>query len=329
MLSTAASNALLEDARGAARPRRVRAGHHRAREGAAPPSAPGPSTSTSSCCPPTCWPTTSATSSPTPASTWARTQSSTWFGSVAVRPATRCPRSTRWRRRAASATRDRRPTTSSTPSAPATPPLPCSQSMPQCGRAAIPVCWPRRWSPRSARRSSWRWVPRQVACPTGRRRGPRPWPRRWDRPRSPGALEAVGTALVDMRQAPDPRIPLEVALVRLTRPDAGGDLDALVARIEQLERRRGGRLGARSRPGAGVHRRRTSGGRGATGRNTSDIRSDSGRGCGPRPARPEGGSGRAASRGRRSARVAPHARWGPSGPRGDPRPAGTGGAGPG
>ncbi len=50
------------------------------------------------------------------------------------------------------------------------------------------------------------------------------------------ALEAVGTALVEMRHAPDPRIPLEVALVQIARPEAAGDLDALVRRIEQLER---------------------------------------------------------------------------------------------
>lgn len=49
-------------------------------------------------------------------------------------------------------------------------------------------------------------------------------------------LEAVGTALVDMRQAPDPRIPLEVALVRLTRPEMVDDLTALVSRIEHIER---------------------------------------------------------------------------------------------
>ncbi|MGK2929784.1 MAG: DNA polymerase III subunit gamma/tau, partial [Acidimicrobiales bacterium] len=49
-------------------------------------------------------------------------------------------------------------------------------------------------------------------------------------------LEAVGTALVDMRQAPDPRIPLEVALVRLTRPEIADDLTALVSRIEHIER---------------------------------------------------------------------------------------------
>ena len=58
---------------------------------------------------------------------------------------------------------------------------------------------------------------------------------------SPGALthalEIVGTALVDMRQAPDPRIDLEVALVKLTRVASDTSFDALVDRIERLERR--------------------------------------------------------------------------------------------
>jgi len=49
------------------------------------------------------------------------------------------------------------------------------------------------------------------------------------------ALEVLGTALVDMRQAPDPRIPLEVALVRITRPESDTSPDALLARIERLE----------------------------------------------------------------------------------------------
>lgn len=56
------------------------------------------------------------------------------------------------------------------------------------------------------------------------------------------ALEEVGEALLAMRQAPDPRIPLEVALVRITRvaPAAGGGegttgVDELVERIERLE----------------------------------------------------------------------------------------------
>ncbi len=49
------------------------------------------------------------------------------------------------------------------------------------------------------------------------------------------ALDIVGTALVDMRQAPDPRIDLEVAVVRLTRPDTDGSIDALTQRVAQLE----------------------------------------------------------------------------------------------
>ena len=49
------------------------------------------------------------------------------------------------------------------------------------------------------------------------------------------ALEAVGDALIEMRQAPDPRIPLEVALVKVTRVEGDQSLDGLVARIAKLE----------------------------------------------------------------------------------------------
>ncbi len=48
------------------------------------------------------------------------------------------------------------------------------------------------------------------------------------------ALEAIGTAGVDMRQAPDPRIPLEVALVRLCRV-SDDTVAGLLGRIEALE----------------------------------------------------------------------------------------------
>ena len=50
------------------------------------------------------------------------------------------------------------------------------------------------------------------------------------------ALEVLGTALVDMRQAPDPRVDLEVALGRLTRRDLDTDINAVLERIERLER---------------------------------------------------------------------------------------------
>jgi hypothetical protein len=51
------------------------------------------------------------------------------------------------------------------------------------------------------------------------------------------SIELVGQALVDMRDALDPRATLEVALVRLTRPDADHSPEALLERIEGLERR--------------------------------------------------------------------------------------------
>lgn len=49
------------------------------------------------------------------------------------------------------------------------------------------------------------------------------------------SLEAIGQSLVDMRQAPDPRIDLEVAFVRICTPASDASLDGLRARIEQLE----------------------------------------------------------------------------------------------
>jgi len=51
------------------------------------------------------------------------------------------------------------------------------------------------------------------------------------------ALDAIGSALVEMRQAPDPRVALEVTLVRLCRTATDQSIDALTERIEQLERR--------------------------------------------------------------------------------------------
>jgi DNA polymerase-3 subunit gamma/tau len=51
-------------------------------------------------------------------------------------------------------------------------------------------------------------------------------------------LETLGEAMVDMRgtDAADPRLVLEIALVRLTRREAGPPMQALTERIERLER---------------------------------------------------------------------------------------------
>jgi DNA polymerase-3 subunit gamma/tau len=49
------------------------------------------------------------------------------------------------------------------------------------------------------------------------------------------ALEMLGQALVQMREAPDPRVDLDLALVRLTSPDIGVTLHSLAERVERLE----------------------------------------------------------------------------------------------
>ncbi|HLG01691.1 MAG TPA: DNA polymerase III subunit gamma/tau [Acidimicrobiia bacterium] len=50
------------------------------------------------------------------------------------------------------------------------------------------------------------------------------------------AIETLGAAVVDMRRAPDPRLILEVALVRLARRETGSSIDVLTDRIDRLER---------------------------------------------------------------------------------------------
>ncbi|GIU84495.1 MAG: hypothetical protein KatS3mg008_1270 [Acidimicrobiales bacterium] len=87
------------------------------------------------------------------------------------------------------------------------------------------------------------------------------------------SIELLGEAIVDMRNAPDPRVPLELALVRACRPELDRDLDALAARVERLERLTGasggpaasagvvqGDVGGRSAPGAAAVRPSPKGG---------------------------------------------------------------------
>jgi DNA polymerase-3 subunit gamma/tau len=49
------------------------------------------------------------------------------------------------------------------------------------------------------------------------------------------ALENLGETAIEVRRAADPRLTLEVALVRLARRDAGSSIDALVDRVARLE----------------------------------------------------------------------------------------------
>ena len=50
------------------------------------------------------------------------------------------------------------------------------------------------------------------------------------------AMEALGDALMQMREALDPRVSLEVAVVRIARPEVDTSPAALVERLERLER---------------------------------------------------------------------------------------------
>jgi DNA polymerase-3 subunit gamma/tau len=63
------------------------------------------------------------------------------------------------------------------------------------------------------------------------------------------ALEVLGSAQVGMRDVPDARIHLEVALVRLTHPEADDTPAALLERIERLEQALGEGVGPVAAPG--------------------------------------------------------------------------------
>jgi DNA polymerase-3 subunit gamma/tau len=50
-------------------------------------------------------------------------------------------------------------------------------------------------------------------------------------------MEVLGQTLVEMRHAPDARLLLEVAMVRLSSPDLDDSNDVLIGRIAALEER--------------------------------------------------------------------------------------------
>jgi hypothetical protein len=50
------------------------------------------------------------------------------------------------------------------------------------------------------------------------------------------SMELLGQALVDMRDAPDPQVVLEIAVVRASRPDLDAGVEALSERVSALER---------------------------------------------------------------------------------------------
>ena len=66
------------------------------------------------------------------------------------------------------------------------------------------------------------------------------------------AMEVIGQALIDMRDAPDPRITLEVALIRVSSPEADDSRASILERLERLERQqRAGAAPAASGPAGG------------------------------------------------------------------------------
>ena len=69
-------------------------------------------------------------------------------------------------------------------------------------------------------------------------------------------LETLGQAIVDMRgtDAADPRLVLEIALVRLARRDAGPPIQALADRLDRVERQLAAGAGAAA-PSPARHRR--------------------------------------------------------------------------
>ena len=79
-------------------------------------------------------------------------------------------------------------------------------------------------------------------------------------PRVVRSMEILGHALVDMREAPDAQVVLEIAVVRAVRPDLDSGMEALSERVSVLERslsgaaafpRPGRPAGARPRPPVG------------------------------------------------------------------------------
>src|SRR5947208_4423781 len=58
------------------------------------------------------------------------------------------------------------------------------------------------------------------------------------------AMETLGEVQIEMREALDTRVSLEVALVRIARPEADVSVAALLERVERLERGLSGHVAA-------------------------------------------------------------------------------------
>ena len=91
-------------------------------------------------------------------------------------------------------------------------------------------------------------VPESFASPPST---PTAWKRRPSgspRPRSLRAIDLLAAAISAVKDGSDPRIQLEIALLKATQPQFDGSLQALMARVERLEQSAGGRAPARPEP---------------------------------------------------------------------------------
>ena len=96
-------------------------------------------------------------------------------------------------------------------------------------------------------------------------------------PRVVRSIEILGQALIDMREAPDAQVVLEIALVRAVRPDLDSGMEALSERVAVLERSAAG-APAFPRPGRGGGRWRCGGCPGARGCDCGSSRGGAGSG---------------------------------------------------
>ena len=103
-------------------------------------------------------------------------------------------------------------------------------------RAATRSAWPPT-SPTTSARGSWpSWRASSWACRVRSGARVEDTARRMGLPALVRALEELGRAQVDMRDIPDQRVHLEVALIKLTHPQADDSTVALLERVERLER---------------------------------------------------------------------------------------------
>ncbi|HML00084.1 MAG TPA: DNA polymerase III subunit gamma/tau [Acidimicrobiales bacterium] len=79
-------------------------------------------------------------------------------------------------------------------------------------------------------------APDLVSAPEGDRQAVEEMARRMGLPAVVRAMESLGRAQVDMRDAPDPRVNLEATLIRLAHPEADDSNAAILERLERLER---------------------------------------------------------------------------------------------